>query len=347
MRVLKAILVIVPLLLLGIIIAVGVLDNLAVKEKLTSYSAEKGMPLEIGSLDLDLPKAEAVFEQVKAVDPVLGFTAYVERVEMTLDESELMKGRRTVFLSATNVTLAAPCDLISAISGKKAFVPIAKSGSVLNYSAEKVELGKLPYLLSKNEKGKEPLYIKNARINGGTVIFQGRTKPIVWDVVEVTGRNLAVPQELAEDPQSSWLMKLREYPEAIFQGDLSTDVSTKVLKFLLKDLPAEVIGELVPENYGNWEITKGRFSAEGELRFEGKSMLPGVVKLQLRGLDLKSTDIKNKKVSIPAATLHDANLDLEVQVDDKPPYFHLTEAWENQKTKVESGRFEMMLDLKF
>ena len=76
-------------------------------------------------------------------------------------------------------------------------------------------------------------------------------------------------------------------------------------------------------------------------------MLPGVVRLQLRGLDLKSTDIKNKKVSIPAASLHDANLDLEVKVDDTSPYFHLEEAWENQKTKVESGRFEMMLDLKF
>lgn len=347
MRVLKAIIFLVPLVVLAVILAVGVLDNLAVKDRLVSYSAEKGMPLEIGSLDLDIPKAEAVFEQVKAVDPVLGFTAYVERVEMTLDESELMKGRRTVFLSATNVSFTAPCDLISAISGKGSLVPIAKSGSVLNYSAEKVELGKLPYLLSKNEKGKEPLYIKDARINGGTVIFHGQTKPIVWDVVEVAGRNLAVPQELAEDPQSSWLMKLRDYPEAFFQGQLSTEVNTKVLKFLLKDLPAEVIGELVPENYGNWEITKGRFSAEGELRFEGKNMLPGVVRLQLRGLDLKSTDIKNKKVSIPAASLHDANLDLEVKVDDTSPYFHLEEAWENQKTKVESGRFEMTLDLKF
>jgi len=347
MRVLKALLFLVPLIVLGLILAVGVLDNLAVKERLASYSAGKGLPLEIGSLDLDLPKAEAVFEDVLASDPVLGFTASVKRVEMTLDESELMKGRRCVFLSAENVSLTAPCDLLSALSGKKSLVPLAKSGSVLNYSAEKVELGKLPYLLSKNEKGKEPLYIKEARVEGGSVVFPGRTKPVVWDVVEITGKGLAVPQELAEDPQSAWLMKLRDDPKAVFQGQLSTDVNARVLKFSLKDLPAEAVAELIPEDYGNWEIKEGRCCAEGELRFEGKKMLPGVVRLQLRDLTLKSSEIKNKKVTIPAASLKNANLDLEVKVDDTPPYFHLQEAWENQKTKIESGRFEMTLDLKF
>ncbi|MBR6463267.1 hypothetical protein IKS73_09035 [bacterium] len=347
MRVLKAILVIVPLLLLGAILAVGVLDNLAVKERLTSYSAKKGMPLEVGKLDLSLPKAEAVFEMVRAVDPVMGFTASVERVVLTLDESELAKGRRSVFLSATNATIMAPCDFIGAISGKSAVMPLSESGSLLNYSAEKVELGKLPYLLSQKEKSKDPLYIKRARIEGGSVFFQGRTKPFVWDIVELDGQDLAVPPEKAENPQSSWLIKLRENPATVFQGFLTTENNVKTLKFALNDLPAEILGDLVPEDYGNWVCEKGLLSAEGELHFQGKELLPGTIKLKMRGLDLRSSELKNKKVSIPAVSLENANLDLEVTVDNDPPYFHLTEAWENQKTKVESGRFQMTLDLKF
>lgn len=355
MRVLKAFLILVPLLILGIILAVGYLDNTAVKKNLQAYAHKKGVPASIENLDLSLTKGQAVFQNIFLTAVDSGFTARVSRLELTVDEQELMKGRRSAIISATNAVVNVPCDIIAALFRGKANVPLAEGGSILNYSAEKVEAGKIPWLMSGEQKSKEPLYITAAEIKGGRVVFQGRTKPLVWMIEELSGQGLAVPADKATDPKAGWRATLLGYPGARFEGEISRpeNGSLRTIAFSLVDFPAEVIPELLPEDAGSWQCKGGLLNASGQISFQDKQILPGTVKINLRDLTVNTTQgpelsaSKKVKAQIPALSLENANLDLEVQVDDTPPYFHLQEAWENQKTKIQSGRFEMMLDLKF
>lgn len=358
MRVLKALLFLIPLLVLGIILAVGILDNKTVRNNLMELSRRKGLPAEIEELQLSLSNGRAEFQGLSLSDPETGFTAKVARVELTLDEEELLKGRRSVYLFATNAVITIPCDLFAALFGGKARLPFTQGGALLNYSAEKVDAGKIPWLLSKDQKTKEPLFISLLKLQGGFVVFQGKEKPLVWEIEELQGKDLAVPPEKANSPEAFWSAKLRGYPKTSFRGEMSSSLSeegakTRTLNFSLTDFPAEVLPDLLPEEIGNWQCQGGLFSASGQLHFNEKDLLPGSVKISLRNLTVNTTQGpsvasgKKIKAAIPALSLEDANLDLEVNVDNKEPYFHLEEAWENQKTKVQSGRFEMMLDLKF
>lgn len=358
MRVLKAFLFLIPLVILGVILAVGVLDNKTVKQNLMELAKRKGLPAEVEDLQLTLHNGRAVFQGLSLADPETGFTAKVTKVELTLDEEELLKGRRSVCLFATNAVITIPCDLFAALFGGQAKLPFSQGGALLNYSAEKVDAGKIPYLLSKDQKGKDPLFISLAKLQGGFIVFQGKQKPLVWEIEELQGKELAVPPEKAKSPEAFWSAVLKGYPKTNFKGEVSSSVnaegeSIKTMNFSLTDLPAEILPDLLPEEIGAWQCKGGLFSASGQLNFNGKKLLPGSVKISLRDLTVNTTQGpsvasgKKIKAAIPALSLEDANLDLEVKVDDRSPYFHLEEAWENQKTKVQSGRFEMMLDLKF
>ena len=358
MRVLKAFLFLVPLVILGVILAVGVLDNTAVKKRMHAFSKEKGVPTQIEDLELSLSKGQAVFQNLFLTAVESGFTARISRLELTLDTEELLKGKRSAVLFATNAVINVPCDIMEALFKGKAKVPFSESGALLNYSAEKVEAGKLPYLMSGKEKSKDPLFISVAELKGGFIVFQGKTKPLVWEIEELRGANLAIPPEKALEPKIEWRSTLRGYPETRFDGELTSsekigEENQKTLSFTLANFPAETLPELLPEDIGSWQCKSGKFNASGTINFQGDKLLPGLVKINLRDLTVNTAQgpnlsaSKKVKAAIPALSLENANLDLEVQIDDKEPYFHLEEAWENQKTKIQSGRFEMMLDLKF
>ena len=358
MRVLKALLFLIPLIVLGVILAVGILDNKTVKRNLVELANKKGLPAEVEDLQLSVHNGRAVFQGLSLADPETGFTAKVSRVELTLDEEELLNGRRSICLFATNAVITIPCDLFAALFGGQAKLPFSQGGALLNYSAEKVDAGKIPWLLSKDQKSRDPLFLSVAKLQGGFIVFQGKSAPLVWEIEELQGKELAIPPEKAQSPEAFWSARLRGRPETTFKGEVSSSINAegkniKTMNFSLTDLPAEVLPDLLPDEIGAWQCKGGRFSASGQLNFNEKDLLPGSVKISLRNLTVNTTQGpkvasgKKLKASIPALSLEDANLDLEVKVDDKEPYFHLEEAWENQKTKVQSGRFEMMLDLKF
>ena len=353
MRFLKGLFFLLPLFILAVILTVGYLGNGAVKRRIVNFATQRKIPTEIERLKIDLPKGQAVFEGLLLCDQEGSFTAKIARAELTLDENEIFKGKRAVSLFLTNAFFSLPSDFSAFLTRKNKKLPFKEGGTLLRYSAEKIDAGKIPWLLSEDEKDKKaPLYIPALLIANASVLFEGGERPLIWHLTSLKGGNLAYPPELAENPWAVWHSYLEGYPNSVFQGELredNSDPSISIMDFQIENFPAELVSALIPSDKASVACQGGNITAHGRLRFQGGKLLPGKIEIQAKNLTVRArADIKDKKgrIGSPDITLNDANFDLSMDVDDNPPYVHFEEAWKNQGSNVKSGRVEMTLDLR-
>lgn len=301
----------------------------------------------------DVSGARARFKGVHLSELESGFTAYVARVEMTLDQKEAARGRRALAIEASDALAVLAADPGAFFARNKSTLPFKAGGGQVVCSAESSDVKKMPWLLSGNpDDWREPLYIPSLLIRNFKAVLRSGSREMAWNMKQLKGSNLAFPSKYAEQPAASWLAVLEGSPDTVFKGELKPDSrqsGVTCLDFSLVKLPAAAVAALAPAG-SSLDCSGGDITLEGALRFSGDKLLPGTLHIKADHLTVKggagSVGGEKSGAQVSGLAMDDASFDLTIAVDDVPPYVHFTEALEGEGSGMKTGPVQMTLDLR-